>query len=251
MILGFGCNVPACAGCRIMETEREKKMSLALSSLIPCAAVMTVVMGLIGRYLGMGWVIILFLINFSVILLVGKILNKILPGTCTELIMEMHEYRRPNFNVIIRQTWVRSKEFIFKALPIIIGLGFLLEILFIFNVLEPINIILSPITVFWLGLPAVTGLFLIYGILRKELTLVLLSIFASNLGLTVAELLTPAQMIIFSLVTMLYIPCFATIIIIAKNSSWKYAIQITLLEIGLALLIGGIVHFGFVLVFGP
>ncbi|MFX1525117.1 MAG: ferrous iron transport protein B, partial [Promethearchaeota archaeon] len=65
MILGFGCNVPACAGCRIMETEREKKMSLALTSLIPCAAVMTVVMGLIGRYLGMGWVIVLFLINFS------------------------------------------------------------------------------------------------------------------------------------------------------------------------------------------
>ncbi|MFW9822570.1 MAG: ferrous iron transport protein B [Candidatus Thorarchaeota archaeon] len=247
MILGFGCNVPACAGCRIMETEREKKMSLALTSLIPCAAVMTVVMGLIGRYLGMGWVIILFIINISVILVVGKILNRILPGTCTELIMEMHDYRRPNFGVIFKQTWLRSKEFVFKALPIIIGLGILLEILFIFNVLEPINAILSPITVFWLGLPAVTGMFLIYGILRKELTLVLLSLFASNIGLTVVELLTPVQMIIFSLVTMLYIPCFATIIIIAKNSSWKYALQITFLEISLALLIGGIVHFGFVL----
>ena len=93
MILGFGCNVPACAGCRIMETEREKKISLALTSLIPCAAVMTVVMGLVGRHLGLGWVVILFVINFSVILIVGRILNKLMPGTCTELIMEMHEYR--------------------------------------------------------------------------------------------------------------------------------------------------------------
>jgi len=247
MILGLGCNVPACAGCRIMETEREKKMSLALSSLVPCAAVMTVVMGLVGRYLGLGWVVILFAINFSVILLVGKILNKIMPGSCTELIMEMHEYRLPNYNVIFKQTWLRSKEFIFKALPIIIGLGVLLEILFMFNILEPINAILSPITVFWLGLPAVTGLFLIYGILRKELTLVLLSLFASNIGITILELFTPVQMIVFSLVTMLYIPCFATIIIIARNSSWKYALQVTILEISLALLIGGIVHFGFVL----
>ena len=161
--------------------------------------------------------------------------------------MEMHEYRVPNFNVIFKQTWMRTKEFIFKALPIIIGLGILLELLFIFNILEPINVILSPITVFWLGLPAVTGIFLIYGILRKELTLVLLSLFAANIGLTIAELFTPIQMIVFSLVTMLYIPCFATIVIIAKNSSWKYALQITFLEISLALLIGGIVHFGFLI----
>jgi ferrous iron transport protein B len=250
MILGFGCNVPACMGCRIMETEREKKISIALTSLVPCAAAMTVVMGLVGRYLGLGWVTILFIINFSVILLVGRILNKIMPGKCTELIMEMHEYRIPNYNVIFKQTWMRTKGFIFKALPIIIGLGILLELLLIFNILGPINFILSPITVLWLGLPAVTGLFLIYGILRKELTLVLLSLFAANIGLTVVELLTPIQMIVFSLVTMLYVPCFATIIIIAKNSNWKYALQITFLEIGLALLIGGIVHFGFLFISG-
>ncbi len=245
MILGFGCNVPACAGCRIMETEREKKISIALTSLVPCAAVMTVVMGLVGRYLGLGWVGFLFIINFSVVLLMGRILNKFMSGRCTELIMEMHEYRAPNFEVIIKQTWLRSKEFVYKALPIIILLGIGLEILVIFNILLPINIILSPITVFWLGLPIVTGVFLIYGILRKELTLVLLVLFAENMGMTLIDLLTPIQMITFSLVTMLYVPCFATIIIIAKQTSWKYALQISFLEISIALLIGGIFHFGF------
>ncbi|KKK45546.1 hypothetical protein LCGC14_1114400 [marine sediment metagenome] len=247
MILGFGCNVPACMGCRIMETEREKKISMALTSLVPCAAAMTVTMGLVGRYLGLGWVVILFAINFAVILVVGRILNKVMPGKCTELIMEMHEYRVPNYSVIFKQTWMRTKGFVYKALPIIIGLGILLELLLIFNILDPINNILSPITVFWLGLPAVTGLFLIYGILRKELTLVLLSLFATNVGLTIVELLTPIQMIVFSLVTMLYVPCFATIVIIAKNSSWKYALQIAIIEISMALLIGGIVHFGFLI----
>jgi ferrous iron transport protein B len=245
MVLGFGCNVPACAGCRIMETEREKKISIALTSLIPCAAVMTVVMGLVGRYVGLEWVLILFLINFGTILIVGRLLNKTMPGSCTELIMEMHPYRAPNYKVILKQTWIRSKEFIFRALPIIIILGILLEVLFLFNVLEPINLILSPITVFWLGLPAITGVFLVYGILRKELTLVLLAVFAESIGLNITQLLNPFQMITFSLVTMLYIPCFATIIIIAKQTSWKYAIQISFLEISLALLIGGIVNFSF------
>ena len=248
MILGFGCNVPACAGCRIMETEREKKISIALTSLVPCAAAMTVVLGLVGRYLGFYWVLTLFLINFFVIFVVGRILNKTLPGQCTELIMEMHEYRVPNYAVIFKQTWVRTKEFIFKAMPIMVLLGIILEVLLIFNALEPINVILSPVTVLWLGLPAVTGVFLIYGILRKELTLVLLSILANSLNVTLLELLTPIQMVVFSMVTMLYVPCFATIIILAKQTNWKYAIQISLLEIFLALLVGGIINFGFLIV---
>ncbi|MFX1420551.1 MAG: nucleoside recognition domain-containing protein, partial [Promethearchaeota archaeon] len=245
MILGFGCNVPACSGCRIMETQREKKISIALTSIIPCAAVMTVVLGLVGRYVGITWVIILFGINFVVIMITGKILNKILPGECTELIMEVHEYRVPNYSVILKQTWVRTKEFIFKAMPIIIITGVLLEILFMFRLLDPINFFLSPITVYWLGLPAITGIFLIYGILRKELTLVLLALLANSMGTTLLGLLTPFQMIIFSLVTMLYIPCFATIVLIAKETNWKYALQIAALEIGIALLIGGILNWGF------
>ncbi len=245
MILGFGCNVPACTGCRIMETEREKKISIALTSLIPCSAVMAVVLGLVGRYVGITWVLILFAINFIVIIITGKILNKILPGQCTELIMEVHQYRIPNYSVILKQTWIRTKEFIFKALPIIIITGFLLEIFFIFRLLDPINFILSPITVYWLGLPAITGIFLIYGILRKELTLVLLALLANSMGTTLLGLLTPLQMIIFSLVSMLYIPCFATIVLIAKETNWKYALQIAGLEIGMALLIGGIINWVF------
>ncbi len=246
MILGLGCNVPACAGCRIMETEREKKISVVLSSLVPCAAVMTVVMGLVGRYLGLFWLLFLFTINFSVILLVGRVLNKTMPGVCTELIMEMHEYRVPNYSVISKQTWLRSKEFIYKALPLIIVLGITLEILLQLRALDPINIVLAPITVFWLGLPIVTGVFLIYGILRKELTLVLLAILASSMGLTLLELMTPIQMIVFCLVTMLYVPCFATVVIIAKQTNWKYALQISLMEITVALLIGGLIHFGYI-----
>ena len=247
MILGFGCNVPACAGCRIMETEREKKVSIVLTSLIPCAATMTVVMGLVGRYLGFGWVFILFIINFSVVLIVGRILNKTTPGTCTELIMEMHEYRVPNYNVIAKQTWLRTKEFVFRAMPIIVILGIILEILLIFNALEPVNLLLSPISVYWLGLPFAAGVFLIYGILRKELTLVLLALFAQNVGIPLVQFLSPIQMIVFSLVTMLYIPCFATIIIIAKETNWKYALKISAMEIALALLIGGIINWGFFL----
>ncbi|MBD3186730.1 ferrous iron transport protein B [Candidatus Bathyarchaeota archaeon] len=239
MILGFGCNVPACAGCRIMESHREKKIALALSSLVPCAAVLVVVMGLVGRYLGAGWIIFLFGVNFGVIIFVGRLLNRLMPGSCTELIMEMHEYRKPNTKVVLKQAWVRTKEFVFKSIPMIVIIGVFLEVMLIFDLLEPFNIILSPITVYWLGLPIITGVFLLYGILRKELTLVLLELL---LGASLVSVISPLQMIVFCLVTMLYIPCFATIVVIAKEAGWKYATKLALLEIGIALLIGGAVN---------
>lgn len=251
LVLGFGCNVPACAGCRIMETDREKKISVFLTSMIPCAAVMTVILGLVARYLGFTWVVLLYGINFAAIIVVGKIISRVLPGQCTELIMEMHEFRKPNTTVILKQTWFRTKEFVNKAMPLIVLLGMLMEILLMFNLLAPINIALSPITVFWLGLPIETGVFLIYGIARKELTLVLLANFAVNIsGVALNVFMTPIQMFVFSLVIMLYVPCIATVIVLAKEAGWKFALEVALIEIGMAIFLGGIVNWGYVLITG-
>ncbi|NMC05800.1 MAG: ferrous iron transport protein B, partial [Candidatus Lokiarchaeota archaeon] len=211
MILGFGCNVPACAGCRIMETGREKKIAIALSSLIPCAAVLVVVMGLVGRYMGPGWVAFLFAVNFGIVILVGRLLNKTMPGRCTELIMEMHEYRKPNVGVVLKQTWARTKEFVVKSIPMIIVIGVAMEIVVLFRLLDPINMVLAPVTVWWLGLPLVSGVFLVYGFLRKELTLVLLEVVASSMGLAMIDVLSPLQMLVFCMVTMLYVPCLTTV----------------------------------------
>lgn len=251
LILGFGCNVPGCTACRIMETERERKITAFLTTVVPCAATMTVIMGLVARYLGLQYVLILYGIDFAVIILFGKLATKYSSGDQTELIMEMHEFRKPNINVILKQTWFRSKEFVYKAMPLIIIIGMIMEIMIMLNLLDPINLILQPITVFWLGLPALTGIFLIYGILRKELTLVLLEILAVDiLGIALNEFMSPIQMFVFALVTMLYIPCAATIIILKKETGWKFTLKVTFIEIGFAILLGGVVNWGYLLITG-
>ena len=55
-----------------------------------------------------------------------------------------------------------------------------------------------------------------------------------------AEAMNNVEMIVFTLVAMLYIPCVATIGALVKEFGWKKALTITFLEIGLALLLGGI-----------
>jgi len=238
LLLGYGCNVPACLGCRIMETHRERLVAIFVTTLIPCAAVTTVILGLIGKYVGLEWAILLYVIDLIIVFALGRIAFKILPGEPTGLIMEMNPYKIPHLKTLLKQTWFRVKDFVYIAFPLIILSTFLIEVLEITNLLGPIEDLMSPITVYWLGLPSIAGILLIFGVLRKELTLVML---AALIGTTnFATILTPVQMIVLSLVTMLYIPCIATIAALIKEIGWKKAIFITVFKIVFAIFVGGI-----------
>jgi len=238
MMLSFGCNVPACLGCRIMETQRERLLAAFVTTLVPCAATTVIILGLVGDYLGIHWALALYLFNFLIIFVLGRLAFKVVPGESTALIMEMHDYRWPHMKTILKQTWFRVAEFIKIAFPLIIVGSLVLKSAEVSGWLETVASVLSPITVVWLGLPAIVGITLIFGILRKELSLVML---ATLLGTTnFALVLTPVQMIVFTLVAMLYIPCIATIAALVRDFGWKKALFITVIEIVFAILIGGI-----------
>ena len=238
MMLGYGCNVPACLGCRIMETKRERVLAAFVTTLVPCAARTVIILGLVGQFLGVQWALMLYVVDLLVIFALGRLAFKTLPGEPTALIMEMHDYRMPHLKTVLKQTWFRLAEFIKIAFPLIIVGSLAIKLAEVLGLLEPIATVLSPVTVMWLGLPAITGITLIFGVLRKELTLIML---ATLLGTTnFAQVLTPVQMIVFTLVAMFYIPCIATISALVKELGWKKALFITVFEIFFALTIGGI-----------
>jgi len=238
VMLSFGCNVPGCLGCRIMETPRERLLTAFVVTLVPCAATSVIILGLVGAFVGIEWALALYIINLIIIFVLGRIAFKALPGEPTELIMEMSDYRIPHMKTVAKQTWFRLREFIVMAFPLIIVGSFVIKLVEVANLLAPIENIISPVTVTWLGLPAVTGIALIFGVLRKELTLIML---ATLFGTTnFAQVMTPVQMIVFTLVVMLYIPCVATIGALVKEFGWKKALLITVFEILLALFVGGI-----------
>jgi len=238
MMLGYGCNVPACLGCRIMETERERTLAAFVNTLVPCAARTVVILGLVGTFVGIQWALGLYIFNLIMIFLLGRLAFKALPGESTALMMEMSDYKTPNVKIALKQTWFRVLEFIKIAFPIIIIGSFIIRLLDVFGLMQPIASIFSPITVVWLGLPALTGIALIFGIVRKELTLIML---ATLIGTTNFRLvMTPIQMIVFTIVVLFYIPCIATIAALIKEFRWKKAIFITIFEIFFAILLGGI-----------
>lgn len=217
-ILGFGCNVPAIMSTRILEDKRERFISAALSTLVPCAARISVVFGLVAFYLGPGLALAIYLFNLFVIALTAKILSKIVPDTSPGLILEMPVYRVPTLRTVFSKAWWRIREFIVEAWPLLIVGSVVLAILNYLNVAIFLNTLVRPFS--WvLGLPHEVGVPLIFGVLRKELSLVMLG---QALGsMEFSTVLTPVQMITYAVFVVFYIPCLATMIVIRKELGGK------------------------------
>lgn len=239
MMLGFGCNVPACLGCRIMKTERERLICAFVASLVPCAARSIVIMVLVAEYMGFRWALLLYVIDFILIFVLGRFAFKVVPGEPVGLIMEIPSYRLPSLTVTPKRTWFRLRVFVYEAFPIMILGNLVIVLAGKMGLLAVVQDLMSSVTVLWLVLPAATGVVLIFGVLRKELTLILL---ASMIGPNnFALILTPAQMFVFAFVVMICIPCIATIAVLVKEFGNRNAAIITVSEIGLAVILGGII----------
>ncbi len=238
LILGYGCNVPACHACRIMETRKQKLISTVLVTLVPCTARTVVILGLVAAFVNIWWALALYAFDIILILVVGRIAYKVIPGESAGLIMEMSKYHMPSLRVVVKQTWARTKSLLWVVFPAYIIGSAALQALYSFGVLDPINAALNFITVWWLGLPAVAGILLIFGVVRKELTILMLAVIFQTTNF--ALVMTPLQLIVLALVSMIYIPCIAVIITLVKEYGWKNAVTIAAAEIGLAILIGGI-----------
>ena len=238
LILGFGCNVPAIQACRIMETKRERLLATFAITFAPCSARTIVILGLVAVFLGPWWALSLYAIDIALIFILGKIALKVVPGQSTGLIMEMSSFKVPSIKVVARQTWARTKSLIYIVFPLYIVGSAIIQALYAVGVLQQLSSVMSPVTVFWLGLPAIAGILLILGFVRKEMVvLAAVAIFSTtNLALYFSHI----QLYVLALVNMIYIPCLSTVAIIAKDYGWKTAIIISLANFAVALLIGGI-----------
>jgi ferrous iron transport protein B len=180
----------------------------------------------------------LYAFDSALVLLVGRLAYRALPGEPIGLIMETPPYRMPSWRIVMRKTWLRTKSFAYVAFPYIVAGSLILEAIKIAGWLDPLADAMAPLVVQWLGLPKEAGITLIFGILRKELTLILLATLAGTANY--AEILSPIQMIVFSLVAMIYFPCISTVAALVKEFGWRKAVLTALFDIGLAIALGGL-----------
>jgi ferrous iron transport protein B len=238
LVLGFGCTVPACLSCRIIESPKQKFLAAFLVTLVPCSARTIVILGVVAAFVNIWWALALYLFDFLLIVVLGRLAFRVLPGESVGMIMEMPDYHVPSPHVVFGQTWQRTKSLIWIVLPAYVVGSIAITAAYALGFLEPINAFLSPVTVLLLGLPLMTGIVFVFGIIRKEMTILAL---AALFGTTVfSAIMTPVQLIVFALVTLLYAPCISTILALAQEFGWKRALSITALETVLAIGCGAV-----------
>ncbi|MGB4720357.1 MAG: ferrous iron transporter B, partial [Bacillota bacterium] len=206
-ILGFGCNVPAALGTRILESRREKFICATMLSIgIPCMAQTAVVIALIGRY-GWQYLAIIYGVLFALWLITGLVLNAIMPGSSPPLLMEIPPYRLPHPRVLGKKVWMRIRVFLSDAIPyVLLGVLFV-NILHVSGIIDVLGRIFAPILGGLLGLPSEAIVALIMGFLRKDVAVGMLS----PLGLSVR------QLVVAVIVLTAYFPCAATYVVLLKE----------------------------------
>lgn len=243
VIMGYGCSVPAVMATRILQSPRDRIIAAVISILVPCSARTTVILALVGFYMGGAWAFALYVFNIVVVIASGRILSSLMPQLTPGMILEVPRYQWPVLHLLLRKTWFRMREFVRVAWPLLIAGSTLLALAQHFRATDIVNTALSPLTVSVLGLPAVVGTTLIFGVLRKELSLLML---ITALGSTqLNSVLTAQQMLVFTVFVMFYIPCVATIGVLVREMGTKISLYATAYTFVIALLASGLLRLVF------
>ncbi len=245
LIAAGGCNVPAIIATRSLVTRRERVIASILATLTPCSARTAVIIGAVAGVAGWQYAVLTYLVLIVVIVLAGLGLNRLMPGDKGVLVMEMFPFRRPVVRQVARKTWRRFREFVWDAAPIILLGSMALGVLYETGWIWELGTVLGPLVEGVLLLPMVAGLTLVFAVLRKELALQLLLVFATVAAggtvVSISTFMTTSQIVTFAIVNALYIPCVATIAVLGRELGWRITALICAGTLGLALLVGGVV----------
>jgi ferrous iron transport protein B len=247
LFLGFGCNVPAVMGTRVIEGQRARLLTILVAPLVPCTARMAVLAVLAPIFFGPRAVLVSWgLIGLSLVVLAitGVALHElVLGGEHVAFIMELPLYHLPNARTIGLCVWQRTVAFLKKAGSIILVVSVAVWALSVLpggkiesSYLAAIGRLLAPLGAL-MGLGWRMMVALLTSFVAKENTIATLAVLygAGEEGARLAEILsgvlTPAAALAFLAAQMLFIPCVATVATIRQETgSWKWtAFSIALL----------------------
>jgi len=233
MILGLGCNVPGAMATRILESRREKFIAGTLMAIaFPCMAQTAMIIGLVGPY-GLVYVAIIYG-NLAVIaIVIGSIMNALIPGYSPEIFLEIPSYHLPHFGTLMKKLWMRIRGFLAEAIPLVLVGVLLVNILFLSGIIDLFSNFSAPVIVKIMGLPKEAVSSLIIGFLRKDVAV----------GMLEPLHMTIKQLIIACTVLSIYFPCIATFAVLVKELGIKDMLKAGLIMVGTTVAVGGLLNF--------
>lgn len=258
LFLGFGCNVPAVLGARVIDSRPARLLTILIAPYVPCMARMAVVAFITPAFFGrqaalVTWGLVLF--SLAVLFMVGFILSRmVFRGEQSAFIMEMPLYHLPNARTIGLLVWNRSISFVKKAGSIILAFSVGIWILTVLpsgelstSFLARLGWLVEPVGR-WMGMDWRLTIALLTSFMAKENSIATLGvIFGSDAEMGLAQALSsaysPASALAFLTVSLLFIPCAATVAVIRQETgSWRWTLLNILLMLTVSIAAGAAVY---------
>jgi ferrous iron transport protein B len=239
-LMGLGCNVPALAATAAVTQGRDRVVASLLITFLPCSARSAILLAVGGKYLGGFGVFALFMLVPLVVSLIGKLLERRYPETTPGMIQDIPAYALPTVRALLADTWQRSRDIVTIVLPLLVAGSVVLALLAHYGADAWINRALTPVTVWWLGLPAALGVPILFGVLRKELSL--LMVFQALGTQELGGVLDATQIVTFLVFLTFYVPCVSTFAMMLRLIGRREAAFSVALSIGAALLVAALVR---------
>ena len=241
MILGFGCNIPGIMACRTLESEKDRILTILINPFMSCSARLPIYVLFAGAFFpkhASTVIFIMYVLGIAVAIFTAIIFkNLFFKKETAPLIMELPPYRMPTLKNILIHMWERSSLFVKKAGSIIFA-GVVL-VWFLSSMPPGVEYASKNSWIGYLGKifapifkPAGFGFWqaavaLIFGILAKEVVVGTLGTLygtgEEGLSKVLPKYFTKLSSFSFMVMSLLYIPCIASIgIIKAETGSWKW-----------------------------
>lgn len=228
LLMGFGCKVPAIFSTRVLESKRERFIALILILLIfPCISGTSMILSLAtSKNIPLYAPITVFAIIILIGILSGFFLNKIKKGDSSEIFLEIPPLQIPRLKEIGLKMGLRMKEFFLDTAPLILLGIAIINILTQLNVFQYIsnNSVVEFIVSDLMGLPKETAFNVLFGFLRKDVSIGLL---AGVNGITIYNY------IVACVFMSIYLPCTGTILVMKR----EFGLKNTILAMAITLLI--------------
>jgi len=239
-LLGLGCNVPALSAVAGSSSGRERIVASLLITFVPCSARSAIVLAIGGKYLGWAGVLGIFLLTMLIIAVAGKLLTRRYVQASPGMIQAIPPYAMPQWRRLLTITWERTSDILTIVTPLLIAGSIVLALLQHWGADTFINTVLAPITHWWLGLPVVLGVPILFGVLRKELSL--LMIYQALGSQDVGILLDWVQIVTFLVFLTFYVPCVSTFAVMLRALGRREAFFSVALSVGVALAMAGVIR---------
>ena len=127
MLIASGCGVPAVMATKTIENEKDRRMTIMTTTMIPCGAKMPIIALVFGAIAGADaegtwWITPLFyFLGVAAIIVSGIMLKKtrMFAGEASPFVMELPAYHLPTVRTVLMSTWERIKSYVVKAGTII------------------------------------------------------------------------------------------------------------------------------------